>query len=121
MGAHTNVAPMQCACPVDGFQQMISGKYKLRLIWDLQHGPRRYGELKNSLGTLGRGSSITARVLSRELKSLASSGLIERRDLHMVPPHVEYSLSPLGRSLLPVIATMQAWGMDHLVGRPIAV
>ena len=121
MGTGTNVARMHCACPVDGFQQMISGKYKLRLIWDLQQGPRRYGELKKSLGTLGRGGSITARVLSRELKSLAASGLIERRDFRTVPPHVQYTLSPLGRSLLPVIATMQAWGMEHLVGRPIAV
>ncbi len=83
--------------------------------------PAPLRELKKSLGTLGRGSSITARVLSRELKSLAASGLIERRDLRTVPPHVEYTLSPLGRSLIPVIATMQAWGLEHLVERPIAV
>ena len=114
---------MQCTCPVDGFQQMISGKYKLRLIWDLQFGARRYGELQKSLNTLGGGTAkpITARVLSRELKALAASGLVERRDHHTVPPRVEYALSPLGRSLLPVIATMQTWGLAHLVGRPIAV
>ena len=41
--------------------------------------------------------------------------------MRTVPPHVEYTLSPLSRSLLPVIATMQTWGMEHLVGQPIAV
>lgn len=114
-----NGARERCRCPVDGFQQMISGKYKLRLIWDLQNGPLRYGELKKNLAALVPGSKeITARVLSRELKALAALGLIVRNDHGTVPPKVEYPLSPRGASLIPVISVMQAWGMEHLIAAP---
>ncbi len=60
-------------CPVASFQKLISGKYKLRIVWDLQEGPRRYGELRASLlrGTVGT-KTIAPRVLSRELKALTS-------------------------------------------------
>src|SRR5438445_5453196 len=77
-------------CPVDGFQQIMSGKYKLRIIWDLQNGPRRYGEIKKGLlrGASGSGN-IAPRVLSRELKSLVALGLIERTEYQFVPPTVE--------------------------------
>ncbi len=110
----------RCRCPVDAFQHMISGKYKLRLIWDLPGADLlRYGELKKNLAALVPGSKeITARVLSRELKALAANGLIERTDHGTVPPKVEYALSPLGRSLIPVINTMQLWGMEHLIEVP---
>jgi DNA-binding HxlR family transcriptional regulator len=102
-------------CPVDGFQQMISGKYKLRLLWDLAEGPARNGVLKQRLSNTNGAKPVTARVLSRELKALAEMGLIQRKDYRTVPPKVEYSLTPLGLSLLPVIAQMHDWGVQHLV------
>lgn len=103
-------------CPVDGFQQIMSGKYKLRIIWDLQNGPRRYGEIKKGLLRGASGSQeISPRVLSRELKSLAALGLIERTEYQVVPPKVEYSLTPVGRSLLPIITQMSEWGTQHLL------
>jgi len=74
-------------CPVAAFQKMISGKYKLRLLWDLQEDPRRYSELKSGLlrGTEGM-KEIAPRMLSRELKALAASGLIARKDYGVVLP-----------------------------------
>src|SRR6266700_2567894 len=103
-------------CPVDGFQQIMSGKYKLRIIWDLQNGPRRYGEIKKGLL---RGASdsqeIAPRVLSRELKALAALGLIERTEYQVVPPKVEYALTPVDRSMLPVIEQMSEWGTQYLL------
>jgi DNA-binding HxlR family transcriptional regulator len=103
-------------CPVDGFQQIMSGKYKLRIIWDLQNGPRRYGELKKGLLRGASGSQeIAPRVLSRELKALAALGLIERTEYQIVPPKVEYTLTPVGRSLLPIITQMSEWGTQHLL------
>ncbi len=103
-------------CPVDGFQQIMSGKYKLRIIWDLQNGPRRYGEIKKGLLRGASGSQeISPRVLSRELKSLTVLGLIERTEYQVVPPKVEYSLTPVGRSLLPIITQMSEWGTQHLL------
>src|SRR5580692_7302535 len=97
-------------CPVSAFQKMISGKYKLRIMWDLQHGPRRYGEIRTGLlrGAAGSGE-IAPRVLSRELKALAATGLIDRKDFGLVPPKVEYRLTRKGRSFIPVIAAIRAW------------
>jgi len=89
-------------CPVAAFQKMISGKYKLRIVWDLKDGPRRYGEIRSGLlrGTEGS-AEITPRVLSRELKALTASGLIDRKDFGEVPPKVEYRLTRNARALCP--------------------
>ena len=103
-------------CPADGFQQMINGKYKLRIIWALQQGPRRYGEIKKGLLRDISGSQVIApRVLSRELKTLAAFGLIERTDYQVVPPKVEYTLTPVGQRLLPIIAQMVEFSRQYLV------
>jgi DNA-binding HxlR family transcriptional regulator len=102
-------------CPVAAFQKMISGKYKLRIVWDLQDGPKRYGEIRTGLLRGADGSSeITPRVLSRELKALTESGLIDRRDFGVVPPKVEYRLTPKGKSFVPVISAIRDWGTHHL-------
>jgi DNA-binding HxlR family transcriptional regulator len=104
------------SCPVYGFQEMINGKYKLRIVWALQEGPRRYGEIKKGLLRDMSGSQeIAPRVLSRELKTLAAFGLIERTEYQIVPPKVEYTLTPLGQGLLPMIAQMVEWGTQHLL------
>jgi DNA-binding HxlR family transcriptional regulator len=109
------------SCPVAAFQKMISGKYKLRILWDLQDGPRRYGEIRSGLlrGAAGA-AAIAPRVLSRELKALAQSGLIARKDYGLVPPKVEYRLTPVGRSFIPVIAEIRDWGERYLGGRKAA-
>ena len=107
------------ACPVYGFQEMINGKYKLRIIWALQEGPRRYGEIKKGLlRDIDGSQEIAPRVLSRELKTLAAFGLIKRTDYQVVPPKVEYSLTPLGQSLLPILTSMVEWGRQHLIADP---
>ncbi len=109
-------------CPVSAFQKMISGKYKLRILWDLQNGPRRYGELKSGLLRGAEGTAeIAPRVLSRELKALAGSGLIARKDYGVVPPKVEYRLTPTGRSFIPVIGEIRKWGERHLSGERLRI
>jgi len=106
-------------CPVVGFQQIINGKYKLRILWDLQSGPKRYGEIRRGLsGTIGA-KDITARVLSRELKMLTSMRLLQRQELRSRPLRVQYALTSEGRTLIPVIAVMHKWGVEHLVRRSI--
>ncbi len=107
-------------CPVDGFQQIMNGKYKLRILWDLQDGPHRYGEIKKGLLRDSSGSpEIAPRVLSRELKALAALGLIERTEYQVVPPKVEYTLTAVGQSLLPIIAQMAQWGTQYLLRDPV--
>jgi DNA-binding HxlR family transcriptional regulator len=106
---------LTCGCPVAAFQKMISGKYKLRIVWDLKDGPLRYGEIRTGLLRGSSGSSeIAPRVLSRELKALTESGLIDRRDYGVVPPKVEYRLTRKGKSFVPVIAAIRNWGTRHL-------
>lgn len=102
-------------CPVYGFQQMINGKYKLRIIWALQQGPCRYGEIKKGLLRDNSGEEIAPRVLSRELKTLAAFGLIQRHDYQTVPPKVEYTLTPVGQTLVPIIEQMIEFGRQHLL------
>ena len=103
-------------CPVHGIQRIISGKYKLRILWDLKEGPRRYGEIRKKLliGIPGT-KPVTPRVLSGELKNLVSLGLLRRTDRGEIPKRVEYKLSPLGETLVPVISVMHKWGVKHLV------
>ena len=106
---------MRHACPVTAFQKLISGKYKLRIVWDLQDGPRRYSEIRSGLLRGADGTAeIAPRVLSRELKALAQSGLIDRKDFGVVPPKVEYRLTRKGKSFVPVIAAIRDWGARHL-------
>jgi len=106
----------QFDCPLFGCQKIVSGKYKLRILWDLQHGPLRYGEIRHGLLTGNTGAKdIAPRVLSRELKALATLGMIERKDFKVVPPKVEYRLSAEGQSLMPVIARLHKWGIQHVV------
>jgi DNA-binding HxlR family transcriptional regulator len=113
--ANAKSAPI-CGCPVAAFQKMISGKYKLRIVWDLKDGPRRYGEIRTGLlRGLPGSSEIAPRVLSRELKALTESGLIDRRDYGVVPPKVEYRLTRKGKSFVPVISAIRNWGSRHLV------
>jgi len=104
-----------CGCPVAAFQKMISGKYKLRIVWDLKDGPLRYGEIRTGLLRGAEGTQeIAPRVLSRELKALTHSGLIDRKDYGIVPPKVEYRLTRKGRSFVPVISAIRNWGARHL-------
>ena len=104
-----------CGCPVAAFQKMISGKYKLRIVWDLKDGPLRYSEVRSGLLRGSDGSSeISPRVLSRELKVLTQTGLIDRKDYGVVPPKVEYRLTRKGQSFVPVIAAIRQWGSRHL-------
>jgi DNA-binding HxlR family transcriptional regulator len=113
VSVHSEVEP--CACPVAAFQKMVSGKYKLRIVWDLKDGPLRYSEIRSGL-LRGAGSTleIAPRVLSRELKALTEIGLLDRKDYGVVPPKVEYRLTAKGESFVPVIAAIRAWGAAQL-------
>jgi DNA-binding HxlR family transcriptional regulator len=106
-------------CPVMAFQAMISGKYKIRILWDLKDGPRRYSEIRTGLlSGAARTREIAPRVLSRELKALADAGMITRKDYGVVPPKVEYRLTERGERFVPVIAAIREWGERHLGDSP---
>lgn len=101
-------------CPAIAFDQIVGGRYKLRILWILTRGPHRYGAIGRSLlrGTLGK--PVTPRILSRELRELEAFGLISRHEYPVVPRKVEYSLTERGRTLLPIIEQIVRWGLTGI-------
>ena len=112
MDKNDTMPPAQKHCPLLAFSQAAGGKYKMRILWELKEGPRRYGELRKSAIVAARGAPVTPRILSRELKDLHARGLIHRKQYAVVPPKVEYRLTPLGKSLIPVIRQVVKWGLS---------
>jgi DNA-binding HxlR family transcriptional regulator len=103
------------------FDRIVGGRYKLRTLWTLIAGTRRYGEIRQSLVVACQGKPVTPRLLSRELKDLQRRGLIQRKEYCGVPPKVEYSLTDLGSRLVPVIEAIIAWGHTgaHEMSEPL--
>lgn len=96
-------------CPIVWFNDLLGGRHKLRIVWELRHGARRYSEVQRALVVATGGRSITPRVLSRELKELEAAGLIRRKAFPEVPPRVEYSLTAEGKALVPVMNSICRW------------
>lgn len=94
-------------CPVETTLALIGDKWKVLILRDLLPGTKRFGELRRSIG------SVSQKVLTAQLRSMESGGLVERTVYPEVPPHVEYSLTDLGRSLKPILDAMQAWGEGY--------
>lgn len=94
-------------CPVEITLSMISNKWKVLILRELFGGTRRFSELKRSL------PGLTQKMLTQQLRDMEASGLIERTVYPVVPPKVEYSLSPLGRSLSPVLDALREWGESY--------
>ena len=95
------------ACPVETTLTMISDKWKVLILRDLLTGTKRFGELKKSL------TGVSQKVLTSQLRGMEENGLVERKAYPEVPPRVEYSLTPLGRSLKPIMDAMRVWGEQY--------
>ncbi|QDT33865.1 winged helix-turn-helix transcriptional regulator [Thalassoglobus polymorphus] len=91
-------------CPVETTLKIIGGRWKVLIIHFLLNDTMRFGELTRSL------NGISARTLSKQLRELEADGVVHRKDFGEIPPKVEYSLTPLGRSLEQVLLSMEAWG-----------
>ncbi len=90
-------------------QKILGGKWKLELLYYIGvEDVRRFGSLRRYLG------DITESSLTKQLRELEADGFISRHDFQEVPPHVEYSLTPLGESFLSVLHFMKAWGEENL-------
>lgn len=94
-------------CPVETTLSLIGDKWKVLILRDLLNGTMRFGELKNSIG------SVSQKVLTAQLRDMESQGLVNRKVYAEVPPRVEYSLTATGMSLKPIIDSMWDWGLDY--------
>ncbi|WIF88416.1 winged helix-turn-helix transcriptional regulator [Acholeplasma laidlawii] len=92
------------SCSVERAVNLFGDKWKFLIIRDLMDGKMRFSELKNSIG------NISQKVLTQNLRSLESNGLLTRTVYPVVPPKVEYELTELGYSLKLVIDALRKWG-----------
>ncbi len=88
--------------------KVLSGKWTLMILCQLSKRTVRFNELKRSI------PGVTQHMLTARLRELERSGLISRKVYAEVPPKVDYSMTPHGRSLKPVIETLGQWGRLHL-------
>ena len=101
-----NVEPFAYAC------SLFNGKWKMHILfWLWKKEVLRYGELKKALG------KVTHKMLSQQLKEMEADGIIYRKEYPQVPPKVEYGLTELGKSLMPILHEVCTWGQDHYVQR----
>ncbi len=94
-------------CPVETAQHVLSGKWKVMILYLLSVKPRRFGELQREL------RNITQSTLTAQLRELENVGMVNRQVFAEVPPHVEYSLTPIGMDFKPVLHDIWVWGEKY--------
>ena len=98
-------------CPAEITLSVIGGRWKVLLLYHLFEGVKRFSELQRAL------TGITQKMLTQQLREMERDGLVHREVFPEVPPKVEYSLTPLGMSLEPVIRAMCEWGVKYKEGK----
>ncbi len=95
-------------CPVTPLLLMLQGRWKSQLVYELCiYDTVRFGQFKKDL------PGITNTMLTKALRELEEDGLVVRTQFNEIPPHVEYSLSQMGKDLLPVFYAIMNWGFLH--------
>lgn len=94
-------------CPAELTLRVVGGAWKVPIVFHLSGGTLRFGELRRRL------EGVSQKVLTQHLRDLEAHGVLFRKVYPEVPPRVEYSLTPLGRSLEPVVLAMVTWGKAH--------
>ncbi|MFN8310069.1 MAG: helix-turn-helix domain-containing protein [Chitinophagales bacterium] len=97
-------------CPVDLTLQIVGGRWKGIVIWNLRERKMRFGELRKALVT------INDKMLAQVLRDLEQQGVVNRKAYSEVPPKVEYSLTKEGRKLLPIMQAMSDYGTKFEIG-----
>lgn len=93
-------------CPYCMAQKVIKGKWKLLIFWHLEQGTKRFNELNRLI-------PCTQTTLNRQLKELEVDGVVHRKVYNVIPPKVEYSLTPIGNKFSSVISSMGEWGLTY--------
>ncbi|MCB5180938.1 winged helix-turn-helix transcriptional regulator [Streptomyces antimicrobicus] len=104
--------PGAAQCGLDAAMEVMGGKWKVIVLWVLESGPCRFGELRRRI------EGITEKVLAAHLREMEADGIVHREVYDEVPPRVEYSLTPLGAELNEALAPLSAWGAKHRMRQP---
>lgn len=94
-------------CPYVTVQKLLSGRWAILILHALDGGPRRFNVLQKEIG-------ITQATLSSQLRHMTEQGLVSRKVYAEVPPHVEYSLTEIGRQFRPVLESIEEWGNEYI-------
>ena len=97
-------------CPVTTTLSVIGGKWKPIILFIIRDEKKRFGEIKKLI------PAITQKMLTQQLRELEQDTIINRKVYPVVPPKVEYSLTDYGRTLVPILDAMAAWGGRHASG-----
>ncbi|MEQ8757089.1 MAG: helix-turn-helix domain-containing protein [Coleofasciculus sp. G1-WW12-02] len=106
--ATKSVESQRATCPVERTLEVIGGRWKVLILRELFEEVKRFGQLHRAL------HGITQKMLTQQLRELEADGIVHRQVYLQVPPKVEYSLTPLGESLKPILEAMHEWGVKHL-------
>lgn len=100
--------PLECTdrCPVEKTISVLGGRWKPLILFHILEKPQRFNALCRLI------PRATRRMLTQHLRELESDGIIDRKIFDKVPPHVEYSLSEKGRTLIPILLAMADWGSE---------
>lgn len=99
---------MPTSCPAEITLQIIGGRWKVVILWSLFQGTKRFSDLCRSM------PGITQKMLTQQLRELEYDRIVLRKVYPQVPPKVEYSVTPLGRSLKPVVNAIHRWGLKRV-------
>lgn len=96
-------------CEIEVVLEIISGKWVSLILWTLgSQGVKRFGELKRLL------PGVTQKMLTQQLRTLEKNNMVSRKVYPEVPPIVEYSLTPMGQELMPILRDMDAFGKTYI-------
>ncbi|AGK99050.1 winged helix-turn-helix transcriptional regulator [Clostridium pasteurianum] len=95
------------SCPINLTINILSGKWKIGILWHLSKGVIRFNELQRLL------PNITHKILAMQLRELETDGIIYRKVYAEIPPKVEYGLTEIGESIKPVLKSMCDWGKQY--------
>jgi DNA-binding HxlR family transcriptional regulator len=96
------------ACPTRHVMETIGGKWSALLVHALADGPRRHGQLRTRI------AGVSQKMLTQTLRELERDGLVTRTVTPSVPVRVDYALTPLGRTLVPVLGALKDWSETHI-------
>ena len=94
--------------PLREVLELVTNKWTAMILCSLKGGMKRYSELQQEL------PSISQKMLTQTLKNLERDGMVERKSYPVAPPKVEYSLTPLGRSLIEPLSGLLKWAEEHI-------
>ncbi len=96
------------SCGLEAALDVIGGKWKVLILWALGSGALRFGELRRQI------PGISEKMLIQSLKELEADDIVVRNDYKVVPPRVDYAMTPFGHSLCEALAPLCAWGQQHV-------